>query len=128
MGITATNSNLVPQTNSARGLAVVSGSAGTSRRRVVTPENGRAIEMLGHAIEYLRDEYALDSTNQPESSPRGVDFVTGNRQHDPRLAAIQLLMARNREIYLGCPEAPTLGSRLRALIRETIRGTIRSEN
>ena len=63
-----------------------------NRRRCISPQAGRALEILGHAIEYLTDEYVLE----------GGLFSA----HDPRLEAIQLLMARNREVYFACPELP----------------------
>jgi hypothetical protein len=69
-------------------------------------ESGRAIEMLAHAIEYLADEFALDCMQE-------MNARTG--QH-PQIEAIHLLMARNREIYLSCPEIPTLGERIRSLL------------
>ena len=69
------------------------------RRRRISLQAGHALEILGHAIEYLTDEYVHE----------GGLFSA----HDPRLEAIQLLMARNREIYLACPELPTLGARVR---------------
>ena len=71
-----------------------------ARRRRISPKAGHALEILGHAIEYLSDEYVME----------GGLFAA----HDPRLEAIQLLMARNREIYFDCPEVPGLGDRLRA--------------
>jgi hypothetical protein len=79
-----------------------------ARRRQITPVAGRAIEMLGHAIEYLADEYALEC-------------ITGERGDNggrhPKVVAIELLMARNREVYFSCPEVPTFAERLRALLR-----------
>lgn len=73
-------------------------ASASPRPRRVDPASGRALELLGHAIEYLTDEFAL----------AGDD--------DGRLEAIQLLMALNREIYFSCPLAPTLGERVRALL------------
>ena len=70
------------------------------RRRRISPEAGRALEILGHAIEYLTDEYVHE----------GGSFSA----HDPRLEAVQLLMARNREVYFSCPEVPTFCERVRA--------------
>ncbi len=72
------------------------------RRRSISPEAGRALEILGHAIEYLADEFAH----------AGGSFSA----HDARLDAMQLLMAVNRQIYFACPEVPTIGERLRALL------------
>jgi hypothetical protein len=74
----------------------------------MTPAAGRAIEMLGHAIEYLADEFTLECMN----AKRPVAVST-----HPQMKAIELLMARNREIYLNCPEAQTLGERLRSWLR-----------
>ena len=83
----ATRAPAVPVTNS-------------NRRRRITPEAGRALEILGHAIEYLTDEYVL-KTKQ----------ICAN---DPEVEAIQLLMALNRQIYFACPVVPTFAERLRA--------------
>jgi hypothetical protein len=72
------------------------------RRRRITPEAGHALEKLGHAIEYLADE-----------------FIQQRQQFTPRnakLEAIQLLMRANRQVYYGCPELPTLSERLRAML------------
>jgi hypothetical protein len=62
-------------------------------------EAGRGIEILGHAIQYLADEFALDCMDRSVGSQVWAH---------PRLQAIELLMARNREIYLNCPVALTL--------------------
>jgi hypothetical protein len=74
-----------------------------SRRRRIDRQSGRALEALGHAIEYLSDEFAHSG-----------DSLSAQ---DGRVLAIQLLMAVNREIYLACPVVPTLGERMRALLR-----------
>lgn len=63
---------------------------GAFRHRRISPQSGRALEILGHAIEYLADEYAYEG------------FATADRAG--RLEAIQLLMKVNREIYFECPE------------------------
>jgi hypothetical protein len=70
------------------------------RHRRISPEAGHALEKLGHAIEYLADEYIH----------RGGTF----NRNDAELQAVQMLMAINREIYSACPEVPTLGERLHA--------------
>jgi hypothetical protein len=70
-------------------------------------DDGRAIEMLGHAIEYLGDEHALDCIERISVPVQGID---------PRVLAIQLLMSRNREIYLNCPVQPTLTDRIRSFL------------
>jgi hypothetical protein len=75
-------------------------------RRVVSPEAARALKMLGHAIEYLANEFLQDSI--PPT------------QDNARLQAVRLLMALNREIYFECPmQAVTLSfrERCRAIFR-----------
>ena len=74
-----------------------------ARRRRISPAAGRAIEILGHAIEYLTDEF-VHAGGFPAA-------------HDPQIEAVQLLMALNREIYLACPELPSLASRFCARMR-----------
>jgi hypothetical protein len=74
-----------------------------SVRRRITPEAGRGMEKLGHAIEYLSDEFVNGAAN-------------GNR-YDDRLEAIEILMALNRQIYLDSPEFVTLGQRLNTWLR-----------
>jgi hypothetical protein len=58
------------------------------------------LEILGHAIEYLADEYAFSSAQM------GV-LDSG----DPRIEAIQLLMSLNRQVYYSCPEEEPLPRR-----------------
>lgn len=74
-----------------------------NRRRRISPEAGHALEKLGHAIEYLTDEFVFAGGSFEASSPQ--------------LEAVQLLMALNREIYFACPEVPSLGQRFRSLFR-----------
>jgi hypothetical protein len=73
-----------------------------NRRRRITPQAGHALVILGHAIEYLTDEFVH---NGPELSPRSG-----------QLAAVQLLMAVNRQVYFACPEVPTVTERLRSVL------------
>jgi hypothetical protein len=74
----------------------------SSKRRRITPQAGHALEILGHAIEYLTDEFVH----------RGGSFSANNEQ----LEAVQLLMALNRQVYFECPEVPGFGERWRALL------------
>ena len=90
-----------------RAVAGPCAATGARRPRKISPEAGRGIEMLGHAIEYLADEFTLDSMDRILRAEPGMH---------PRLQAIELLKARNREIYLSCPEAPTLQERLRGWV------------
>jgi hypothetical protein len=72
------------------------GSRLASRRRI-TPQAGHALEKLGHAIDYLTDEYVHN----------GGAF----RASDSHLQAIELLMSANRDVYFSCPVVPTLADR-----------------
>ena len=74
----------------------------SNRRRRITPQAGRALEILGHSIEYLTDEFVY----------RGGSFSASNSQ----LEAVQLLMALNRQIYFECPEVPALSKRFLSLL------------
>ena len=76
------------------------------RRRRISSEAGHALEILGHAIEYLTDEFIY----------AGGSFSA----HDAQVEAVQLLMSLNREIYFGCPEMPTFADRFRALLHPRI--------
>ena len=71
-----------------------------SLRRRTTPEAGFALEILGHAIEYLADEYVHEAGLLPSI-----------HSGDPRVEAIQMLMAANREVYYACPVVPSLFQR-----------------
>jgi hypothetical protein len=77
--------------------------------RRISPEAGRGIEMLGHAIDYLGDEFALDCISGEMTADSGI--VAGI---PPQVLAIELLKELNREIYYSCPEVPTLSERLRS--------------
>jgi hypothetical protein len=60
------------------------------------------LEKLGHAIDYLADEF--------------VHAGGSLTAHDARLEAMQILIAANREIYFSCPPVPGLMERRRALL------------
>jgi hypothetical protein len=82
--------------------AVPVASVRAHRRRNITPQAGRALEILAHAIEYLTDEFMH----------KGLAYSAKNEQ----LEAVQLLMALNRQVYFECPEVPSFGERCRALL------------
>ena len=105
--VTAANTANV---GSARGLLLGSFSLRPFVRRQLSPEGGRALEILGHAIEYLADEYAADTADK---GPLG--------SADPRVEAIQMLKALNRAIYYSGTEVQPAFRRMRrwALVRGT---------
>jgi hypothetical protein len=74
-----------------------------TRRRHITPQAGHALEILGHAIEYLTDEMVH----------RHAEVFPGSSE----LEAVQMLMALNRQVYYECPQVPTVGERLRSMLR-----------
>jgi hypothetical protein len=76
---------------------------GRARRRRISREAGHALETLGHAIEYLSDEF--------------IHSGGALTAHDGQVEAVQLLMGINRQIYFECPVVPSLGERCRALLR-----------
>ncbi len=77
-------------------------AGGRARRRRISPEAGHALETLGHAIEYLSDEF-VHSGGQLTA-------------HDGQVEAVQLLMGINRQIYFDCPIVPSFSERCRALL------------
>jgi hypothetical protein len=100
MATTTTTSSFVLQSTAP---AVSARHLPSPRRRRIPPQAGRALEMLGHAIEYLADEYV----------EHGGD-LSGD---DAQVQAMQLLMSLNREIYYECPVMPTFGELCMALLR-----------
>jgi hypothetical protein len=82
-------------------MPIASGvQARTNRRRRITPQAGHALETLGHAIEYLTDEFVH----------RGGNMSSSNGE----LEAVQLLMAFAhrtapwRVSLRGCRKSPGL--------------------
>lgn len=59
-------------------------------RRRPTPEQGQALECLGHAIDYLVDE----------------SLLAGNSVNPHVTEAVHLLSAASRAVYLSCAEVP----------------------
>lgn len=76
----------------------------TSRRHI-TPAAGFALEALGHAIEYLADEYVHASGS-----------LASVHSTDPRVEAMQILMAANRQVYYECPLMSSLYQRVMSVL------------
>ena len=86
-------------------LAAAAAYGARAARRQISPISGMALEALGHAIEYLADEYALHAGR-----------LAAIHAHDPQVEAIQILMAANRQVYYDCPLAPSLSVRCKLVI------------
>ncbi len=74
-----------------------------SSRRRTDRRAGLALEILGHAIEYLTDEYVHEGGSLSAQ--------------DDQVQAIQLLMSLSRQIYYECPLVPTLAERCLGILR-----------
>ena len=72
-------------------------------RRRGSAEQGRALERLGHAVEYLVDS--------------GM-FLRDERNKRDEDAAIQILMRLSRAVFAECPEVVPVGRRLAKWARE----------
>ncbi len=64
--------------------------------RVVGREEGRALETLAHAVEYLQDEAALNRA-------RVLTEPDGMQQHNNALEAIDTLKAMSRSLWFSLP-------------------------
>lgn len=70
-------------------------------RRRTTPEQGRALETLGHAIEYLVDSRLFEQWESPADAE-----------------AVQLLMVCSRSVFAACDEMHPWHQRVqRALLK-----------
>lgn len=85
--------------------AMPAGVGTRSVRRRITPEAGFALEILGHAIEYLADEYVHEFGRPPATS-------ASSNCVDPQVQAMQMLMAANRQVYFECPVVTPLYQRI----------------
>jgi hypothetical protein len=90
------------QSRSAAGPIGLAHKAAPFVRRQLSREAARALEVLGHAIEYLADEYAVDPASK---GPLG--------SADPRVEAIQVLKALNRALYFSGAEIQPSWRRIR---------------
>jgi hypothetical protein len=79
--------------------------ASLRRNRRISAEAGHALEVLGHAIEYLTDEY-VHETRELSATDSQVD-------------AIQILMSLNRRIYFECRVVPTFTEQFCAFLQGT---------
>jgi hypothetical protein len=70
---------------------------GFKRRRRISPETGRALEVLAHAIEYLIDMHEHEGS-----------LIVWEEGH---LEAVEILKTLNRQIYLECPVIPSFEER-----------------
>lgn len=81
--------------------------AGSLIRRRGSLAQGRALEGLGHAVEYLVDSRL---------------FHTGEHNQRDENEAIQTLMRLSRAVFSECPEVVPLSQRVRGWVSERIAG------
>jgi hypothetical protein len=74
-------------------------------RRRPTPQQGKALEILGHAIEYLMDSYVLTYA---------ADANNGDHE------AAQILMGLSRMVFEECAEIVPLWQRVRLALLSVI--------
>ena len=75
--------------------------------RVITREQGRALEMIGHAVDYLQDCYLHEGDDDEILDFRG-----------PKMDAVRILVSAQRQIHRSLPLAEPLTVRLwHALLR-----------
>ncbi|MGC1782502.1 MAG: hypothetical protein WA708_08300 [Acidobacteriaceae bacterium] len=86
----------VPQRNAATGsdAAVAAPAARRPMRRILTREQGRALETIGHAVDYLNDCHLYDGGDEEILNAAG-----------PFTEALQVLIAARQEILWSLPVA-----------------------
>jgi hypothetical protein len=82
--------------------------------RIMSPGQGRALEALGHAIEYLEDRMFFGAS-------------TWSRREGDR-AAIDILKQHSRAIYAGLPIRLTLWERIQQKFSEAVTRQRQSSN
>ena len=78
-------------------------------RRRGSAVQGRALETLGHAVEYLADSRIHLLTR---------NAAAGQRREAAEKDALGILMRASRSVFLSCPEVVTLWDRLRSRYRQ----------
>ena len=78
------------------------------RPRYISPEAGKALEKLSHAIDYLTDEY-IHSGCPASASPDCVE-------------SLQVLMSLRRRIYDEAPLKRPVRERVRLLVARALAG------
>lgn len=77
----------------------------TGKRRIMTREQGRALETIGHAVDYLQDIYLH---NGPDQEILGSD--------SPAMEAVRILVATRRELLNSLPLRETFSQRTRNVL------------
>ena len=81
----------------------------TPMRRRTTPQQGLALEILGHAIEYLVDSRLFDRWETPADA-----------------AAVHLLMERSRAVFADCIEVQPWHVRVQQALARKLHQTAHS--
>ncbi len=80
-------------------------AAVTGKRRVMTREQGRALETIGHAVDYLQDIYLHHGPDQ--------EIL---RSDSPAMEAVRILVATRRELLNSLPLRETFSQRIRNVL------------
>lgn len=83
-------------------MALTNSKIHIQKKRRMNQQSGRAIEILAHAIEYLADMHADEGS-----------LLVWEKGH---FEALEILKARNREIYEECSVVPDLDERISAFL------------
>jgi hypothetical protein len=78
------------------------GISNLGTRRIMTREQGRALEMIGHAVDYLNDSYIHD----------GPDNEVLDFRNSPNADAVRILIGTQRQIFRSLPMADPFAVRL----------------
>jgi hypothetical protein len=79
--------------------------SGQPIRRRGSLEQGRALETLGHAVEYLIDSRLFDGADHNQRD-----------EHE----AVQILMRLSRAVFAECPQVISVGRRLRTWVQDRL--------
>jgi hypothetical protein len=98
-----------PSADAAGSAARRDGRGSHLLRRRPTKPRGRALEILGHAIEYLVDQQLHSASESESESETGPPKFPSH----PDATAIQILMRLSREVFAQCTEAASTGPSVR---------------
>lgn len=112
MSVSAFSSSTIPEVFEVESFAPVPNRSLARVRRRGSVDQGRALESLGHAVEYLVDSRL---------------FQTGDVNQRSEQEAVQILMRMSRAVFAECPEVISIQTRLRRWLKGRLLPTMRHE-